>query len=88
MAFLLFLGCLGYIGSAVLVMHHYRDSLESRGFRLKFGDTLTAGLTLSGFVGTYWHLLMLGRWSLTTLLVVCTPFAIQVIILLAVSLLV
>jgi len=49
--------------------------LESTKFKERFGDTLTEGLTLRGWLGTYWHIIMLARGSVTCVLLVCAPLA-------------
>lgn len=50
--------------------------LESKKFKEVFGETLTEGLTSNGRLGIYWHIIVLLRWSISCVVLVCAPLVI------------
>jgi hypothetical protein len=88
LAVVIFVATLAMQVGMAFVMHSSTGEHESKRFLAKFGDTLTHGLTLKGFFGTYWHLLVLLRWGITLVVLVAGSLALQLIFLLLVSVLV
>ena len=71
-----------------MILHSNSGNLQSIEFQQKYGDTLTSGLSLNGTIcGTYWNLILLARWSLTSLVLVALRdyCVFQILILLSLS---
>lgn len=89
LAFVLFLSLHASVVAFARILHKAKadGTLRSTTFLESYGDTLTGGITLKGFWGTYWNLMPLVRWSFTNIVLVCLSEypGIQMSILLAVS---
>ena len=49
--------------------HRANGTLESNIFKERYG-TITEGISLNGFFGSYWNLLVLLRWTVTCYIMV------------------
>jgi hypothetical protein len=56
---------------AYLIYHHSKEgTLEKEEFKKKYG-TIIEDLTLTGFIGRYWNIMVMARWTLVSLILVC-----------------
>lgn len=74
------------IMTAIIRKNTNNNNLKTQAFNEKYGAIID-GLTLSGFVGKYWYLLVLTRWSVVSVILVAlrdfSTFQIQLNILLS-----
>ena len=57
------------IMTVIIKKHNYHNKLNMKAFSENYGAIID-GLTLNGFAGKYWFILVLSRWSVVSVILV------------------